>query len=67
MSASLPTARSIATLARSLDEADAAALIQKYADAVASIKVERAVSEAYTRVTRIIEGGFNPVKDCADA
>lgn len=59
----LPSALTIACLAKGLDEADAAALIQKYADTIASIKVERAVSDAYTRVTRIIEGGFHPAKD----
>lgn len=59
----VPSALTIAKLARSIDEADAVALIQKYADTVASVRTERAVSDANKRLIGLIEGAFKPAKD----
>ncbi len=61
------TAKSLIALCRGLNDADAATAIQKYADAFASIKVERAVSEQNVRIISLLEGTFHPVKDGADA
>lgn len=61
------TARALIALCRGLSDADAATAIQKYADAFASIKVERAVSEQNVRIISLLEGTFHPTKDSADA
>jgi hypothetical protein len=54
----MPSVDVIVTLVRSLDDENAAKLIQKYADATASIEVESAAREIYLRVARGIEGGL---------
>lgn len=51
----VPNATAIARIARGLDDADAGRLIQKYADTIAAIRTERAVSEAYRMVISSLE------------
>lgn len=59
----IPGADVIATLCRGMSDADAAALIQKFADTTAAIAVTEAVGEAHRRIIGVLEGGFHPAKD----
>lgn len=59
----IPSIQAIVTLARELNDTDAARLIEKYTDAIASIRVADACRELNHRVIGILEGSFHPVKE----
>lgn len=63
MSTQIPTAQEIVRIMRGVNDADAAALVQKYADATASIWVAHEAEKTHRRVMAIVEGGFNPARD----
>lgn len=58
MKYTMPSVREIVRLIRDLDDEHAVALIQKYADATATIRVDEAARETFVRVARIVEGGM---------